>query len=114
MAISWLTALKALPWGTILSQAPTVVDAANRLLSETRRKRVQPGSMSELETLKERIAALEEHDRADAAVVKQLADQVADISRASQVVAVRIRMVLLISAVALVAGILSVVLVLSS
>lgn len=113
MAISWLTALKALPWGTILSQAPTVVDAANRLLSETRRKRAQPGSMGELESLKERVAALEGHDQADAAVIKQLADEVAALSAASQIVAVRVRMVLLISVVAIAISVVSIALALS-
>lgn len=100
MAISWLTALRAVPWGTILNQAPTVVDAANRLLSRSKRKPDQSGSLDEIEALKERIAALEEHDEADAAVVKQLADQVAELSRLSQVIAVRMRMVLLLSVVA--------------
>jgi hypothetical protein len=114
MAISWLTALKALPWGTILSQAPTVVDAANRLLSQTKRKQPQPGSMDELQMLQERIAALEEHDQADAAVMKQLADQVAALTRASQVMAVRTRMVLLLSAIAIITGMVALVLVLSS
>lgn len=114
MAINWLTALKALPWGTILSQAPTVVDAANRLLSASKRKRAPPGTTDELEVLKDRVAALEEHDQADAAVVKQLADQVAQLSRASQVVAVRVRMVLLISVVAIAIGIVSIALTLSS
>jgi uncharacterized coiled-coil protein SlyX len=104
MAISWLTALRAVPWGTILSQAPTVVDAANRLLSQSKRKPPQPGSPDGFETLKERIAALEEHDQADAAVVKQLADQLAELSRLSQVMAVRLRMVLLLGTMAILAS----------
>jgi hypothetical protein len=114
MAISWLTALRAVPWGTILSQAPTVVDAANRLLSQSKRRPPQSGSSDELETLKERIAALEEHDQADAAVVKQLADQVAELSRLSQVMAVRMRMVLLLSLVAITTGMVALGLMLSS
>ncbi len=114
MPISWLTALKALPWGAILSQAPTVVDAANRLLSQTKRKRPQPGSLDDLETLKARVAALEEHDEADAAVVKQLAEQVVELSRASQVMAVRMRMVLLLAVVAIITGIAAIALRLTS
>jgi hypothetical protein len=104
MAISWLTALRAVPWGTILSQAPTVVDAANRLLSQSKRKPPPSGSPDEFETLKARIAALEEHDQADAAVVKQLADQLAELSRLSQVMAVRMRMVLLLCTMAILAS----------
>ena len=114
MPISWLTALKALPWGTILSQAPTVVDAANRLLSQTKRTRSQPGSLDDLETLKERVAALEQHDEADAAVIKQLAEQVAEVSRVSQVMARRLRMVLLLAVVAVITAIAALALTLSS
>lgn len=114
MPISWLTALKALPWGTILSQAPTVVDAANRLLSQTKRKRPQPDSLDDLEILKQRVAALEEHDEADAVVVKQLAEQVVELSRASQVMAVRMRMVVLLAVVAIIIGIAAIALRLSS
>lgn len=110
MAINWLAALKAVPWGTILSQAPTVVDAANRLLSETKRKRAPSGITDELEMLKARIAALEEHDQADAAVLKQLADEVAELARASQVVAARIRMVLLMGLIAIALAMVSIVL----
>lgn len=104
MAIGWLTALKALPWGTILSQAPTVVDAANRLLSQTRRRPPPSGSTGQLDALLQRIEALEEHDRADAAVLKQLAEEAAALARASQVMAMRMRLVLLLSIVAIVIG----------
>ncbi|HET7598087.1 MAG TPA: hypothetical protein VFK15_14230 [Burkholderiales bacterium] len=106
MAIGWLSALKALPWGTILSNAPTVVDAANRLLSQTRRRSdAGDGPPGALESLQARIAALEEHDRADAAVLKQLAEEVAALARASEVIALRMRLVLLLSLIALVAAV---------
>jgi hypothetical protein len=49
----------------------------------------------------ERIEALEEHDRADAAVMKQLAEEVAALARAAQVMAIRMRMVLVLSVVAI-------------
>ncbi|MGQ0749050.1 MAG: hypothetical protein ACT4PS_00800 [Betaproteobacteria bacterium] len=102
MAVGWLTVLKALPWKTILSQAPTVVDAANRLLSQTRRRQSEPGRPNDLAALIERIEALEEHDRADAAVMKQLAEEVAALARASQVVAMRARLVLFLASFSIV------------
>lgn len=114
MAIGWLTALKALPWGTILSQAPTVVDAANRLLNQTRRRHPESGAPGEFESLQERIAALEEHDRADAAVLKQLAEEVAVLARASQVMAIRTRLVLWLSVAAIVTGLIAIGLVISA
>lgn len=102
MAVGWLTVLKALPWKTILSQAPTVVDAANRLLSQTRRRQSEPGTQNDVAALIERIEALEEHDRADAAVMKQLAEEVATLARASQVVAMRARLVLFVAIISIV------------
>jgi hypothetical protein len=102
MAVGWLTVLKALPWKTILSQAPTVVDAANRLLSQTRRRQSGPGAQNDFAAVIERIEALEEHDRADAAVMKQLAEEVATLARASQVVAMRARLVLFVAIISLV------------
>ncbi|HEX6007441.1 MAG TPA: hypothetical protein VFY80_05730 [Burkholderiales bacterium] len=103
MAIGWLTVLKALPWGTILSQAPTVVDAANRLLSQTRR-RPSDEAPSGLDALHERIEALEEHDKADAAVMKQLAEEVAVLAQASQVMAIRMRLILALSVAGIAIG----------
>ena len=107
MAIGWLSVLKALPLGTILSNAPTVVDAANRLLTQTRRRRTDDAEAAsgELESVLERIAALEAHDRDDAAVLKQLVEELAALARASEVIALRMRLVLLLSVIALVAAV---------
>ena len=113
MAIGWLTVLKALPWRTILNQAPTVVDAANRLLTQARRKRADGGSQDTVHTLLERIEALEEHDRADAAVMKQLAEELAALARASQVIALRMRILLFLSLMALLASLVALGIVLS-
>lgn len=113
MPINWWAALRAVPWGTILSRAPSVVDAANRLLSESRRKRAPPGS-DELDMLTARVAALEEHDQADAAVTKQLADEIATLANAAQIVAARIRIALFASILALVIAIISLGVALSS
>jgi len=111
MAIGWMTVLKALPWGAILSQAPVVVDAANRLLAQTRRRRPDADAPAELASLQERVEALEEHDRADAAVMKQLAEEVAALARASEVLALRVRLVMLLSVAAIVIGLVAIALV---
>jgi len=97
MALNWLAALKAVPWSTLLDRAPTVVDAANRLLSNSKRKKADLKATSGLESLNIRIAALEEHDQADAAVVKQLADEVANLASVSHVVAARVRIAILLA-----------------
>ena len=38
MPISWLTVLKAVPWGDVISNAPVVVDGARKLWNNVGRK----------------------------------------------------------------------------
>jgi hypothetical protein len=42
MAISWLTALKVIPWGDVIEHAPRVLSAARELLDRQRRDRPTP------------------------------------------------------------------------
>jgi hypothetical protein len=39
MAISWLTALKVIPWGDVIEHAPTVLKGARELLDRQRQRR---------------------------------------------------------------------------
>ena len=43
MPIPWLAALKVIPWGSILANAPEIARAADRLLSGTK-TRATPGA----------------------------------------------------------------------
>jgi hypothetical protein len=63
-----------IPWLTIVKQAPVLLAAADALLSSSRRR--VGGPSNELPDLHQRLAAVEEHQRAQTELVKQLADQV--------------------------------------
>ena len=89
--------LTAIPWSAILKNAPAIVKAANALLSGTKMWKPAPKNMDELTSLKERVAALEIHDREDAEVVKRLAEQVEILSFTARVVAGRIKIAVLLS-----------------
>lgn len=114
MALNWLAVLKVVPWSTVLNQAPGVVEAANKLLTNSKRKKAELNTTNELEALRNRIAALEEQDQADAAVIKQLADEAANIAAATHIIAVRVRAAVLFAAAAILVAILALVMVLFS
>ncbi len=91
MPINLLAALKVIPWVELLKQAPAVAHAADRLLSQTRRRTAEAHGTNELEALRERVAALEQRDQDNAVVLKQLADQVESLTDASRIMAARLR-----------------------
>ncbi len=81
MAISWLTALKIIPWGDVIEHAPAVLKGARRLLD---RQPIAPtasptrsGEVSDLATLQQRLSALEQQHASDMA---QLTQTVADLA----------------------------------
>ncbi|WHZ10932.1 MAG: hypothetical protein OJF60_001371 [Burkholderiaceae bacterium] len=64
MPISWLTALKMVPWADVIGAAPTVVDGARKLWSSVAKKPSPPALQSDPAdanpgALEARIAALE-------------------------------------------------------
>lgn len=89
MPIPWLLAMKVIPWGTILAKAPAIARAADTLLAGAHARKA--GASAELQSLTDRVAALEKHDQADAELLKQLADQVAALATATEVLAARQR-----------------------
>lgn len=105
MAIPWLLALQAIPWGTILAKAPSIAQAAETLLSSARARREPAPGASEMQSLSDRIAALERHDQADAEVLKQIAEQVNALARATEVLAARQRWLLTLAIVSAAAAV---------
>lgn len=87
MAALWL---KAIPWATILRQAPTVLAAADALLANSRRRTA--AAATDDQALRQRLDHLEELQRANADLVRQLADQVSALAVAAQVNAARVRL----------------------
>lgn len=93
----WLaTALKSIPWKTIIVNAPKIAMAADTLLSGVRRPKPDLAATNELHALSDRVTALEAHDQKDAELVKQLADQAQALTIASQVLAGRVRLMLIL------------------
>lgn len=75
MPISWLTALKVIPWGDVIEHAPTVLKGAKRLLE--RQSSAPAASASEhesapdLATLQQQVAALRHQQASDMAQLTQ-------------------------------------------
>lgn len=88
MAISWLTALKVIPWGDVIEHAPTVLKGARELLDRQRQRRrdtaepaaeAQAGAIGtadptspELRVLQQQLTAANE----DLARLQQTQDQI--------------------------------------
>jgi len=101
MPIPWLSALKVVPWGTLLAGAPALARAADSLLNGAKSRRGDLASASDVQSLAARVAFLEEQDRADAEMLKQVADQMFALTTASEVLAARLRWLLVVAVVAL-------------
>lgn len=70
MAISWLTVLRNVPWTDVISNAPKVADGARKLWSSVSGKREQPAYREEART-ESRIS--------DSAALSVLREEVADL-----------------------------------
>jgi hypothetical protein len=105
MAIPWLLALKVIPWGTILANAPSLLRSADALRGKAH-ARPERESAHDIEALADRIAALEQRDRETAELITQLTGQLTALTTAGEVLEARARWLLV---VALGAAVLSVV-----
>lgn len=96
--------LKVIPWGMLLRQAPTILAAADALLASSRRRDQPPAASTGDPTLGERLDRLEELQRINADVVKQLADQVGALTAAAEVDGARTRLALTLGILGVVLG----------
>jgi hypothetical protein len=96
MAIPWLLALKVIPWGTILANAPSILRSADALRSRAQ-AHTEPVADNGLQALGDRIAALEQRDRESADLIAQLTAQVAALTTAGEVLEARARWLLVIA-----------------
>jgi hypothetical protein len=107
MGIPWRLAVKAIPWNTILANAPSILRSANALLSETKVRSGAAASRTDLEALAERIEALEQRDRQTAELLTRITAQIAELTTATEVLEARARWLFVVaiaaSVVALVA-----------
>ena len=100
--------LKAIPWGMLLRQAPTILAAADALLANTRRRDQPPAAPTSDPALEQRIERIEELQRTNADVVKQLADQVGALTAAAEVDGARTRLALTLGAAGVALGVVAV------
>ena len=110
MAIGWLSVLKTVPWGDVISNAPKVADGAKKLWSSVGRKMpaAQPGEATEnsdvptrepavaemqlrLATVEARAAELHEQMRTSSELIQALADQNTQLISSVQACRVRLR-----------------------
>jgi len=93
MPVPWLLALKVIPWGTILANAPAILRSADALAGRTRaRPDRAPGN--DVEALADRIAMLEQRDRETAELLTRVTAQVAALTTAGEVLEARVRWLL--------------------
>ena len=122
MAI-WITALKIIPWGSVLESAPHIVKAAKQVFSAAKSDSssfaevsssptgdgsVNPDKLDKrIRLLEAKIIELSNEQRASAELIKSLAEQNALIVEAIEVFRVRVKILLIacISLVGVLAGV---------
>ena len=95
MGIPWLLALKAIPWDTILANAPTILRSADALLSDTKAR--PPAASRDIQALADRVAALEQRDRETAELLTRVSTQVGALTTAVEVLEARVRWLLVLA-----------------
>lgn len=104
MPAPWLAAaLKAIPWSTLLSQAPTLIEHSRKLFTRAASPGAtaspQPDVLAEIRT---RLDALDVNARTQAELLRQITEQMQRLTLGLEVVAARTRLALWLAAAALV------------
>ena len=107
MGIPWLLALKAIPWDTILANAPAILRSADALRSETKVRPPAAASRNDIQALADRVAVLEQRDRETAELLARVSTQVAALTTAGEVLEARARWLLVVAIAALVMSVLA-------
>jgi hypothetical protein len=107
MGIPWLLALRAIPWDTILANAPAILRSADALRSDTKVRPPAAASRSDIQALADRVAVLEQRDRDTAELLTRVSAQVAALTTAGEVLEARTRWLLLVAVAALVMSVLA-------
>jgi hypothetical protein len=97
MGIPWLLSLKAIPWDTILANAPAILRSADALRSETKVRPPAATSRNDIQALADRVAALEQRDRETAELLTRVSTQVAALTTAGEVLEARDRWLLVLA-----------------
>ena len=97
MGIPWFTALKAIPWDTILANAPAILRSTEALLSETKARPPAAATRNDMQALADRVAMLEQRDRETAELLARISTQVAALTTAGEVLQARARWLLVLA-----------------
>ena len=97
MGIPWLLALKAIPWDTIMANAPAILRSTEALLSETKVRPPAAASRNDMQALADRVAVLEQRDRETAELLTRISTQVAALTTAGEVLEARARWLLVVA-----------------
>ena len=96
--MAWIWALRHVPWRTILTHAPTIVDAARSYYSTTRRTTDERGpdhrARRSIDDLRLALERLEEREVEQAALFADAARQLQDLSTAVEALRVRLLLAL--------------------
>ena len=106
MGIPWLLALKAIPWDTILANAPAILRSADALASKTN-VRANAGYRNDVQALVDRVAVLEQRNNETAELLTRLTAQVAALTTAGEVLEARARWLLVVAVVTSVLSVLA-------
>jgi hypothetical protein len=94
MPFPWSLALRAIPWGALIAEAPTLARAAESLLARTKTRPPDDAPAAGLAPILARLDALEQQTRAHAELVTHLTQQTAALTTATEVLAARLRWLL--------------------
>ena len=97
MGIPWILALKAIPWDTILANAPAILRSADSLLSETKARQPAAASRNDIQALVDRVGVLEQRDRETAELLTRISTQVSALTTAVEVLEARARWLLVVA-----------------
>ena len=103
MPTPWLAAaLKAIPWSTLLSQAPSLIEQSRKLFVRLRVPTDDtPPRPDVLEEIRARLDTLDSNSRTQAELLRQITEQMQRLTLGLEVVAARTRLALGLAAVAL-------------
>jgi hypothetical protein len=107
MSLPWRLALRAIPWDTILANAPAILRSTEALLSETKARPPTAPSRNDMQALAERVAILEQRDRETAELLARISAQVVALTTAGEVLQARTRWLLVVAIAASVMSILA-------
>jgi hypothetical protein len=91
MAIPWLLALKAIPWTTLIANAPAILRSADALRSKAGARPETSSPTDDVQEIAERLALLEQRDRETAELLARLTGQVSALTAAGEVLEARVR-----------------------